>query len=64
MRDYMIASEELEPARWNYKAFGSFLRDNPQADGPWLGQVVADSFLSFNQENGDEERSAPCRLPD
>ena len=56
--DYMIASEELEPGSgWNYKAFGSFLRDNPQADGAQLGQVVADSFLSFNQENGDEEIS-------
>ena len=56
--DYMIASEELEPGSgWNYKAFGSFLRDNPQADGAQLGQAVADSFLAFNQENGDEEIS-------
>ena len=54
----MIASEELEPGSgWNYKAFGSFLRDHPQADGAQLGQSVADSFLSFNQENGDEEIS-------
>lgn len=56
--DYMIASEELEPGSgWDYKAFGSFLRENPQADGAQLGQVVADSFLAYNQENGDEEIS-------
>lgn len=56
--DYMIASEELEPGSgWDYKAFGSFLRENPQADGAQLGRVVADSFLYFNQENGDEEIS-------
>lgn len=56
--DYMIASEELEPGSgWDYKAFGSFLRDHPQADGAQLGQAVADSFLAFNQENGDEEIS-------
>lgn len=43
--NYMFGSEETEPGSgWDYTAIGSFLAENPTADGAALGKVVADSF--------------------
>lgn len=42
---YMIGSQELEPGfGWDYTAIGSYLAQNPSANGAALGKVVADSF--------------------
>lgn len=43
--DYMYGSEETEPGYgWDYYAIGTFLDNDPYADGAELGKVVCDSF--------------------
>jgi hypothetical protein len=51
---YLIASEELEPGYgWDY----SFLADlsaKPNLDGAQLGRVIADKFVAFYEESGED----------
>ena len=55
--DYMIASEETEPAYgWNYTPWLSALGDDPSIDTVALGEIVVDSFIQQNSpasEYGD-----------
>ncbi len=52
---YMIGSQELEPGYgWDYLAIGSYLAENPSADGAALGKVVADSFYESCKAIGSE----------
>ena len=54
---YMYASEELEPGSgWDYTAIGSFLAENPDADGAELGRAVCDSYLALCEsvDQGDQ----------
>ena len=52
---YMYASEETEPGYgWDYTAIGSYLGENPYADGAQLGKVVCDRFYSGCEEIGQE----------
>ena len=45
--DYMIASEETEPASgWEYSSIMEYLADNPSVGGEKLGKALCDSYLS------------------
>ena len=53
---YMYGSEESEPGSgWDYAAIGSYLADNPDANGADLGKVVCDSFLASCEREGDSD---------
>ena len=42
---YFYGSQETEPGSgWDYTAYGTFLAQNPSADGGQLGKVITDSF--------------------
>ena len=44
--DYMIASEETEPATgWEYSSIMEYLADHPSAGGADLGQALCDSYM-------------------
>ncbi len=44
--DYMIASEETEPASgWEYSSFMEYLAQNPSADGGQIGRALCESYL-------------------
>lgn len=54
--DYMYGSEETEPGSgWDYAEIGSYLADNPSADGAELGKVVCDSFLAACAAQNDDD---------
>lgn len=45
--DYMVASQETEPATgWDYRAVGKYLADHPSSGGKEVGQAICDSYLS------------------
>ncbi len=47
--DYMIASEETEPAYgWNYTPWLDALGENPSIDTVELGEIIVDSFIEHN----------------
>ena len=51
--NYLIASEETEPGYgWDYEAIGTYLGENPSADGEELGRVVCKSFYEACDEIG------------
>jgi len=61
---YMIGSEEVElGSGWDYEAIGSFLSDNPTADGPALGKEICESFYRSSVSEG-EEASATLSVVD
>ena len=44
--DYMIASEETEPASgWEYSSIMEYLAEHPSASGAELGEALCDSYL-------------------
>ena len=54
---YFYGSQECEPGSgWDYTTYGTYLAENPTANGGDLGKVIADSFYqecaSSGQENG------------
>ncbi|MGN1422758.1 MAG: clostripain-related cysteine peptidase [Oscillospiraceae bacterium] len=52
---YMYASQEVEPGSgWDYASIGSYLGDNPYADGAQLGKAVCDSYYRGCEYYGDE----------
>ncbi|MCR5598911.1 MAG: Clostripain family protein [Lachnospiraceae bacterium] len=54
--DYMYGSEETEPGSgWDYAEIGSYLAENPSADGAELGKVVCDSFLAACAAQNDDD---------
>ena len=54
--DYMYGSEETEPGSgWDYTEIGSYLAENPSADGAELGKVVCDSFLAACAAQNDDD---------
>lgn len=43
--NYYIASEEIEPgAGWNYEQLATYLVNNPDTDGVYLGKLICDTF--------------------
>ena len=53
---YFYGSQECEPGSgWDYTTYGTYLAENPTANGGDLGKVIADSFYeecaSVGQEN-------------
>lgn len=53
--DYMVASEQLEPAcGWRYDAFLGALAKNPAMDGAELGRVICDTYYEACRELGLE----------
>ena len=52
---YLVASEEVEPGGgWDYEAIGSYLDENPSADGRSLGKAICDSYY-VNCIRADDE---------
>ena len=50
--DYMIASQESEPATgWEYKTIVEYLSKHPAADGSELGRTLCDSYLASLDRN-------------
>ncbi len=54
---YFYGSQETEPGSgWDYTTYGTYIAENPDANGGDLGKVIADSFYdecaSGGQENG------------
>lgn len=50
--DYMIASQESEPANgWEYVTIGSYLTQNPSATGKELGKAVCDGYIASLDRN-------------
>lgn len=47
--EYMYASQEIEPGYgWDYTAIGTYLGQNPNAQGDALGKKVSDSYYAQN----------------
>ncbi len=54
--NYMYGSEETEPGSgWDYKAIGTYLGENKNADPADLGKEVCDSFLAACEAQDDDE---------
>lgn len=51
---YLIASEELEPGYGRDYTFLSDLSDNPEMGGDELGKIIADKFVAFYADSGDD----------
>jgi hypothetical protein len=52
---YFYGSQESEPGTgWDYTSIGSFLAENPSANGAELGKVVTDSFYEECASNDEE----------
>ena len=52
---YFYASQETEPGSgWDYTTYGTYLAQNPGADGADLGKVIADSFYDECAQGGEE----------
>ena len=50
--DYMIASQESEPANgWEYVTIGSYLTKNPSSTGKELGKAICDGYLASLDRN-------------
>lgn len=50
--DYMIASQELEPANgWNYTALGDLLGSEPEADWKKIAETVCDAFTEDSSDS-------------
>jgi hypothetical protein len=61
---YLIASQELEPGSgWDYEALGTFLDENPSADGAKLGKAICDSYYQ-NCASNDNEADATLSVTD
>lgn len=61
--DYLIASEETEPADgWDYTPWLNSLGANPSIDTVALGQVVVDSFLEQNAPPPGEQSGVDTTL--
>jgi hypothetical protein len=56
--DYLIGSEETEPAYgWDYTPWLNALGDNPSIDTVELGTIIVDSFLEHNAASAEEQGS-------
>lgn len=54
--DYLIGSEETEPAYgWDYTPWLNALGDNPSIDTVELGKVIVDSFMDHNATDGAQD---------
>ncbi len=52
---YMYGSQELEPGSgWDYASIGSYLGDDPYANGAELGKAVCDSYYNSCLYDGQE----------
>ncbi len=52
---YFYGSQESEPGTgWDYTTFGTFLAQNPSANGGELGKVISDSFYAECEESRHE----------
>ena len=55
---YLYASQETEPGSgWDYETIGTFLADDPSADGAELGRAVTDSYYDACAEEDCENES-------
>lgn len=55
--NYMIASEELEPADgWDYTVLGNLLGSYPHADWNTIAKTLCDGFISSNSESTESNR--------
>ncbi len=53
---YMIASEELESGYgWDYEAFLSYLKENPDCTGAEAGKVICDSYYAYSEYTEEED---------
>jgi len=61
---YLIASQEIEPGSgWDYEAIGTYLDENPSADGAKVGRAICDSYYSGCAAN-DSETDATLSVTD
>lgn len=55
--NYMIASEELEPADgWDYTVLGNLLGSDPHADWNTIAQTLCDGFIASNSTSREQNR--------
>lgn len=55
--NYMIASEELEPADgWDYTVLGDLLGSDPHADRNTIAKTLCDGFISGNTDSKESSR--------
>ena len=53
--NYMVASEEVSSGMgWNYESLGTYLAENPAADGVKLGRSICNSFVDRLEKNNEE----------
>ncbi len=61
---YFYGSQETEPGSgWDYTTFGTFLAQNPSANGAELGEVITDSFYEECAQ-GQQENEATFTIVD
>lgn len=55
--NYMIASEEIEPADgWDYTVLGNLLGSDPHADWDTIAKTLCDGFVSSNADSREASR--------
>ena len=53
---YFYGSQETEPGTgWDYTTYGTYLAQNPSANGADLGKVIVDSFYDECAQGGQED---------
>lgn len=60
--DYMIASQETEAGSgWDYTQLGTWLHENPDADGTAVGKVICDGlYAACAETDAEAEVTASC----